>query len=248
MVVVERGPVPGGRAGLLERDGYRFDTGPSVLTMTGILRDVFAAAGASLDDHVRLHPLDPTYRAVFADGSELRVRPGVEAMTEEIRAFAGAADASRFAGFCRWLTELNDVELPHFIDRNFDSPLDLARPVRPALRLARLGGFAKLHRLVARRFSDERLRRVFSFQALYAGLSPFEALGAAPMRRRFLVRSQVCGGVPRQAPRGQARARGPSAGPVSRRSWPLGGRAHRRRTSPSALRLACWPGMSKRRR
>ena len=178
ITVIERAAVPGGRAGLLELGGYRFDPGPSVLTMTGILADTFAAAGADMDDHIRLHALDPMYRACFDDGSTLLVRHGREAMTEEIRNFAGTREAARFGSFVDWLTRLYDVEMPAFIDRNFDSVLDMARPLSPGLQLLRLGGFNKLHRLVGNYFDDPRLQKVFSFQAMYAGLSPFQALGA----------------------------------------------------------------------
>jgi phytoene desaturase len=178
IVVVEREDIPGGRAGVFESDGYRIDTGPSVMTMVDILEGTFAAAGASLADHVTLQPLDPMYRACFEDGSELRVKPGRDAMTEEIRRFAGAAEAAKFAKFADWLTELYSVEAAAFIDRNFDSVLDMAKPLRPGLQLLRLGGFRKLHKLVEGHFDDPRLQRIFSFQALYAGLSPFQALGA----------------------------------------------------------------------
>ena len=180
VTVVERAAVPGGRAGLIKDNGYRFDPGPCVLTMTGILSDVFRSAGAAIEDHVRIRPLDPMYRAVFAPsdgGGELRVRHGREAMVEEIRAFAGATEAGQFNAFVDWLTKLYGVEMPSFIDRNFNSPLDLARPLRPGLQLLRLGGFAKLHKLVAKHFRDPRLQKIFSFQAMYAGLSPFDALG-----------------------------------------------------------------------
>ena len=176
VVVLEREAVPGGRAGVLERDGFRFDTGPTVLTMAGILGDTFAAAGADMADHVRLSPVDPLYRACFADGSTIRVRAGREAMLAELREVCGPAEAAGFERFCRWLTELYELELPRFIDRDYDSPLDLARPLRPALDLVRLGGFRKLANVVADHFDDERLRKLFSFQAMYAGLSPFAAL------------------------------------------------------------------------
>ena len=176
VVVLEREPVPGGRAGLIEEAGYRLDTGPTVLTMRDIVADTFAAAGADLDDHVTLRPLDPMYRARFADGSEIAVRRGREAMTEEIRTACGPADADAFGRFCDWLRDLYELEMPHFIGRNYDSPLDLARDPRALVRLVRLGGFRRVAPTVAARFTDERLRRLFSFQALYAGLSPFEAL------------------------------------------------------------------------
>ena len=174
--VLERGDLPGGRAGLLESDGYRFDTGPSVLTMTGILSDTFAAAGADMDEHLRLLPVDPMYRACFADGTELRVWHGRAAMTAEIRDLAGPTEAAAFGRFCDWLTELYHLELPNFIDRNFDSPLDLAWPPRPIAAVVRMGGFRKLSKVVNSYFGDPRLQKIFSFQSMYAGLSPFEAL------------------------------------------------------------------------
>jgi phytoene desaturase len=176
VVVLERGPRPGGLAGQLEADGFRIDTGPSVLTMTAILSDTFAAAGASMATHLRLSPVDPMYRACFPDGSELLVRHGIDAMRDEIAAFAGAGEADAFVRFCAWLRELADVEIPHFIDRNFDSPLDLVRAPAAAARLVRLGAFRRLAPKVASYFRDERLQQIFSFQSLYAGLSPFEAL------------------------------------------------------------------------
>jgi phytoene desaturase len=176
VTVVEAAAGPGGRAGSLARGGYRFDTGPTVLTMPHLIDRCFEAAGVDRDDLLTLRPVDPMYRATFADGSELRVRHGREAMTEEIRAVCGPKEAASFEGFCDWLGRLYDLEMPGFIERSFDSPLDLARPLRPALELVRLGAFRKLARTVGRYFDDERLRRIFSFQALYAGLAPYEAL------------------------------------------------------------------------
>ena len=66
--------------------------------------------------------------------------------------------------------------MPTFIERSFDSPVDLAAPLRPALDLVRLGGFRRLAKVVGRYFEDERLRRIFTFQSMYAGLAPYEAL------------------------------------------------------------------------
>jgi len=176
VVVVEKAEVPGGRAGLLEEGGYRFDTGPSVMTMTGILGDVFAAAGADMADHLALAPVDPMYRACFADGSAIRVRHGREAMTEEIRRECGGREAEAFGRFCDYLTGLYRLELPNFINRSFNSPLDLAWPLGPIIQLVRMGGFRKLNPVVEDYFCDQRLVKLFSFQAMYAGLSPFEAL------------------------------------------------------------------------
>ncbi|HVL28511.1 MAG TPA: phytoene desaturase family protein [Acidimicrobiales bacterium] len=177
VVLLEREDRPGGRAGLLEGEGFRIDTGPSVLTMTGILADTFAGAGADMAEHLNLRPVDPIYRACFADGTEIRVRHGREAMAGEIRDKCGPAEAVSFSRFCDYLTELYRLELPNFIDRNFDSVLDLLKPSPlPLLRLVRMGGLRRLANVVNSYFDDYRLQRIFSFQAMYAGLSPYEAL------------------------------------------------------------------------
>ena len=120
--------------------------------------------------------LDPAYRACFADGSTIHVRSGREAMRDEIERTCGSVDAAAFDGFVDWLRRLYVVEMPHFIDANYDSPLGLLRSPRAVAELVRLGAFGRLGDAVRRRFRDPRLHRLFSFQAMYAGLAPDAAL------------------------------------------------------------------------
>lgn len=176
VTVLERDERVGGRAGRLDLGGYRFETGPTVLTMPTLIEDCFRAVGQEMGDHLTLHPVDPMYRATFADGSELRVRHGREPMADEIREVCGPTEAAAFHRFCDWLEGLYRLEMPNFIDRNFDSVLDLARPLGPALRLVATGGFTRLSKKLSSFFADERLHRVFGFQSMYAGLAPYEAL------------------------------------------------------------------------
>ena len=176
VTVVEAADVPGGRAGTARMGEYRFDTGPTVLTMPSLVERCFDAVGVPMAELLTLDPVDPMYRACYADGSELRVRHGREAMAAEIRALCGPVEADAFHRFCDWLSALYALEMPNFIARNFDSPLDLVRPLGPALGLVRAGAFRRLAPAVGRFFTDERLRRIFSFQSLYAGLAPYEAL------------------------------------------------------------------------
>lgn len=176
VVVVEATGGPGGLAGVAQDSGYTFDTGPTVLTMPSIIEECFTALGAEMSAHLELHPVDPMYRGCFADGSEIRVRQGVDAMAQEIAATCGPREAAAFAPFVDWLTELYQLEMPNFIDRNMESPLTIARPLAPAVQLVRSGAFRRLEPAVRRYFTDERLVRLFSFQALYAGLAPQQAL------------------------------------------------------------------------
>lgn len=176
VAVVEREATPGGRNGVLRQDGFAFDTGPTVFTMVDLLDDAFRAIGRRTSDYVTLKLLDPAYRAFFADGSTLRVWHEHKRMREEIAKESGSLDAAAFDEFVVWLRKLYIAEMPNFIDANFDTPLDLLRNPRAALELVRLGGFGRLGPAIARRFQDERLHRIFSFQAMYAGLAPAQAL------------------------------------------------------------------------
>ncbi|MFI7325634.1 phytoene desaturase [Streptomyces rubiginosohelvolus] len=176
VTVVERDPAPGGRAGLLESGGFRIDTGPTVLTMPDLVEEAFAAVGERMADRLELIRLDPAYRARFADGSQLDVHTEGAAMEAAVEQFAGARQAVGYRRLRIWLERLYRVQMRRFIDANFDSPLQLAHP--DLVRLAALGGFGRLDARIGRFVSDERLRRVFSFQALYAGVPPARALAA----------------------------------------------------------------------
>ena len=66
VLLLERGQRPGGKCNLLERDGFRFDTGPSLLTMPFVLEELFQAAGRKAGDYVSLQRLDPACRYHFS--------------------------------------------------------------------------------------------------------------------------------------------------------------------------------------
>jgi phytoene desaturase len=176
VTVVEQEPGPGGLAGRADLGGFHLDTGPTVLTMPHLLEEAFAAVGTSLDGRLELTQLHPAYRALFADGSSLDVHTEPRAMEEEIRRFAGPREAAGYRSLRHWLGRLYHVQMRRFIDTNFDSPLNLLHP--DLARLAALGGFGRLDPRIGHFLHDERLRRVFTFQSLYAGVPPARALAA----------------------------------------------------------------------
>jgi phytoene desaturase len=176
VTVLESAPSVGGRAGGDRLGDFRIDTGASVLTMPDLLDEAFAAVGSSLADRVELTRLDPAYRARFADGTTIDVHADADAMAEEIRRVAGPAETAGYLRLRAWLTELYRVQRDTFIGANFDSPLDLVS-ARLA-QLAAMGGFGRLGPKIATFVTDDRLRRLFTFQSLYAGVAPTEALAA----------------------------------------------------------------------
>ncbi|MGB6207530.1 phytoene desaturase family protein [Mycobacterium sp.] len=174
VTVVERESWPGGRAGRLDVNGYRLDTGPTVLTMPDIIEEVFAAVGESSSQRLDLLAVDPAYRAQFADGSSIDVHSDADQMATAIEGFADARQAAGYRQLRDWLTRLYRTEFDGFIAKNFDSPLSLLNP--QLARLAAIGGFRNWDAMVKRHISDPRLRRLFTFQSLYAGVGPRQAL------------------------------------------------------------------------
>ncbi|MEI7549790.1 MAG: phytoene desaturase family protein [Actinomycetes bacterium] len=174
VTLLERESVPGGRNGLLEKSGYRFDTGPSVLTMPDLIRDALAEVGEELEDWLELMPVSPLYRAFFADGTQLDVHANTAQMEEEISRVIGPEEAAGYARYVEFVTKLYKYEFNDFIDKNIDSPFHLLTP--NLARLVALGGFRHLAPKVNQFLSDPRTQRVYSFQAMYAGLSPQQAL------------------------------------------------------------------------
>ena len=178
VTVLEREAIPGGRAGRLSvptADGsFEFDTGPTVLTMPDLIADCFNALGENMSDWLTLEPVKPLYRSFYPDGSVLDVHSNTDEMTEEIRNVIGPDEAAGYRRYVDFVTELYRYEMKDFIDRNIDSPLDLLTP--NLARLAAIGGFRRLAPKVEEYLKDPRTQRVFSFQSMYAGLSPYDAL------------------------------------------------------------------------
>jgi phytoene desaturase len=174
VTVLEREDVPGGRAGVLVDGSYTFDTGPTVLTMPELLADALGCVGERLPDWLKLEPVSPLYRARFADGSTIDVHADPDVMAEEITRVCGPSEADGYRRFVRFATAMYRLQMRTFIDRNTDSPLSLLGP--ELVRLAAMGGFRRLATKIGRYLRDPRTTRLYSFQAMYAGLSPYNAL------------------------------------------------------------------------
>ena len=172
VLVLERDAEVGGRAGTWGRDGYRFDTGPVVMTMPELLAEPLAAVGSTVEERVPMTRLDPSYRAHFPDGSTIDARADVQDLLDEVARACSPAEARRLTGLLQWLERLYDTEIDAFLDRNYDSPAGLLASPRRAVELLRLGGLRSLDRAVSGRIDDPRLQKLFTFQALYAGVSP----------------------------------------------------------------------------
>jgi phytoene desaturase len=205
VTVLERHAVPGGRCGLWESEGFRFDTGPTLLLMVEYLHALFTDVGRPTEAYLDLVQLDPNYRVHFPDGRSLDVTSRLNAMLQEVERIEPGA-GPELLRFLATTARLYRVGLDGFVDRNVHHRRDFLS-FRNGLLLVRGGATRRLERLVARFFRSEALRHTFSFQSLYLGLSPFEA----PAIYGLLPYAEIAGGLhfPRGGmhalPRGLAR-------------------------------------------
>ncbi|WP_040795374.1 phytoene desaturase family protein [Nocardia higoensis] len=182
VTVLERADHPGGRVGHYTGPDYRIDSGATVLTLPELIDEALAAVGhtrASAPVPLEVLALTPSYHARFADGSDIRVFADADLMAEEVARACGPDEAVRYRRLRDWLAAIYRAEFTEFMDTDFDSPLDMVRkPAKRAalLDLVRLGGFGRLGARIDRLLTDRRLSRLFTFQALYAGTAPADAL------------------------------------------------------------------------
>ena len=170
VTVVEKRSQVGGRTSTLERDGFRFDTGPTFFLYPRVLREIFCAAGFDLDKEIPMTRLDPQYRLVYGSGGELLATPNVDAMAGEI-AKLSPHDAEGFRRFMAVNREKLEKFVP-FLEMPFESWRDLMHPDMLRL-LPLLRPWRSLDTDLRSYFDDERIRLSFSFQSKYLGMSPF---------------------------------------------------------------------------
>jgi diapolycopene oxygenase len=126
VTLFEKSPWLGGKAAVLEGDGYRFDMGPTILTLPSVLRRIFAEAGRRLEDSLTLLPLDPQWRSFFSDRSTLDLVSDTEAMARRLEAFApGSGSAQGYRDFQTFSARLHDISERFFFWRSVGSLWDM---------------------------------------------------------------------------------------------------------------------------
>ena len=187
--VLEKNGQPGGRCGRLVRDGHRFDTGPTLLVMRPVYEAEFHALGASVRERLELRQVDPTYRLVFDDGSQLALTSDMAAMREQLETI----EPGSFGGLRRYLQEGKrhyDIVLDELVNRDIRRVADVLC-VQALGLLLRVKPLVNHYRNMAAYFDAPRLKNAFTFQDLYVGLSPFDA----PATFSLLPYSELAHGV-----------------------------------------------------
>jgi phytoene desaturase len=173
VTVLEKNTRPGGRCDRFSRDGHHFDTGPTLFIMPHVFEDEFASLGASLHDMLDLQRVDPTYRLVFDDGSQLALSSDMKAMHDQLEDI----EPGSFQGFLRYIDEGHrhyHEAMEHLVNRDFRTASAFFS-LRNLPLLFRLKPLSRHYDHMGAFFDEPRLRSAFTFQDMYMGLSPFEA-------------------------------------------------------------------------
>jgi len=171
VTVVEALERPGGRAGYLELGPYRFDTGPTLITLPSLLDELCRLAETSLENELELVRLRPAYRIMFSDGTWFDYWGEPELDEAEIARY----DRAAVPAFRSYMTATRRIYERAFGDlarEPFDSLTSFLRVVPELLALR---AHESVYRFAGRFFREPHLRMVFSFHPLFIGGNPFYA-------------------------------------------------------------------------
>lgn len=178
VTLLEKNDGIGGKAALHEAEGYRFDMGPTILTLPSVLERVFAEADRNMDDYLRLLPLDPQWRCFFEDHSVLDLVSDTAAMRKNLDRFTGStADGAGYQRFMEVSKRLHEISERFFFWRSVGGLSDTVRMggafspavLRDVLSL-RMG--RSVAGVVRSYVSDDRVAQMIDHFTQYVGSAP----------------------------------------------------------------------------
>jgi phytoene desaturase len=201
VTVCEQAPVTGGKLGHLARDGFSFDTGPSLLTLPAVYRDLFLATGGPLEEAIELAPVDPVCHYRFPDGVEIDVpnasRARVAAAWDEVLGAGAGADWARFLARAE---RIWDATREPFLCSPLDGARTLLAQARHVGNLRTVAPWRSLRGLGRRYLRHPHQRMVLDRYATYTGSDPRRApaaLAAIPFVEQAFGAWYVRGGLHR---------------------------------------------------
>jgi phytoene desaturase len=172
VTVYEQAGTYGGKLGTLHRDGFTFDTGPSLLTLPHVYRDLFAATGRPLDELVDIVPVTPTCQYRFPDGSRLDM-PHAERDVDAALADAfGTVAARQWRALLTDAARLWDLVGEPVLANPLGGVRDLLRRSASIRDLMAIAPWRTLRAVGERRLTDPRLRMLLDRYATYSGSDP----------------------------------------------------------------------------
>jgi phytoene desaturase len=179
VTVLEQAATVGGKLGVLRRDGFTFDTGPSLLTLPAVYRDLFAKTGAPLESVLDVVPVDPVCHYRFGDGTELDM-PNASP-TRAARAWDDALGAGAGADWLRFherAARIWDTTRGPFLESALEGAGTLLRLARRPTDVRTVAPWSTLRGLGRSYLTHEHQRTYLDRYATYTGSDPRRAPAA----------------------------------------------------------------------
>ncbi|MEM7114771.1 MAG: phytoene desaturase family protein [Chloroflexota bacterium] len=188
VVVYEKNGRVGGKMSQLESNGFRWDTGPSVITMRHVFEDLFATAGRNLEDYLTLEPVDPLTRYFYADGTVLNATSDLAQMSHQI-AKIDERDVEGYLAYLAYAARIHRLTGPVFI---YDQPPTWRSFLRVPMRdWFKVDGLRTMDKAIASFVHSPHLRQLLGRFATYVGASPY----LAPATLNVIAHVELTGGV-----------------------------------------------------
>ncbi len=172
VTVFEKNDAPGGKINQIESAGFRFDTGPSLLTMPSLLEELFSRCGADINDYLILKPVEPICRYFYRDGTVLSCYQHRDKMLDEISRIA-PEDVSAYKEFLSYSGELYNRTKDAFLFNPLYSFKDLGN--LNLLDFFKIDAFTTVSERVDSYFESPYMRQFFKRFTTYNGSSPYQA-------------------------------------------------------------------------
>jgi phytoene desaturase len=162
---------PGGRAYVFEMNGFKFDSGPTVVTAPFMFDDIWKAAGKRREDYFSLVQVDPFYRIFNHEGRYFDYNDSEDFILDQIERW-NPPDKEGYLKFMQTTKPIFEKGFVELADKPFLSVTDMLR-VTPDL--IKMQSHVSVYNYVSKFVQNEFLRRAFSFHPLLIGGNPFDS-------------------------------------------------------------------------
>lgn len=188
VLILEQNAAVGGKMSEWTTQGFRWDTGPSVITMRHVFEDLFNATGRRLEDYLTLLPVEPLTRYFFPDGTLLDFTRDLPALLKQIEQI-DERDVEGFLKYLSYVARLHRITGPVFIYDQPPHPGSLLK-VHPGDML-HVDAWRSMDRAIRSHVRSPQLRQLLGRFATYVGASPYRA----PATLNVIAHVELNGGV-----------------------------------------------------
>lgn len=190
VTILEKNEQVGGKMGQVTADGFRWDTGPSVITMRHVFEELFASAGRNLNDYITLLPVDPLTRYFYPNGKQIDiVRDWAEMADQLVQLEDGEREVEGYLAYLQYVAQLHRITGDVFIYDRPPTPKSFLRVPFPDW--FKVDAWRTMDGKIRSFVKSPELRQLFGRFATYVGGSPYHA----PATLNVIAHVELTGGV-----------------------------------------------------